>query len=418
MESDPHSPGTERVNKEELVFKGLDSGFTIGTAGAIDTGTGRSFTFQFAHLSEVGFWGAAHDHALGVLEAVPDAAGTEIVMESTANGVGGYWYNVCMAALRHESEYELIFYPWFDFSEYRREPPAEWKPPDAFREVMETHALQRDQIYWAWDKNRSIGMADQLSPDELCWKFQQEYPATPMEAFRASRRGGYISPSIVTKAIVATHFQTDYHIPLVLGCDFATGGGGDVQETSSDKSGTGDDNVFMSRRGRIAGHELFTRFKDRNTVSVADKLGRAITLLSPRAVFMDVGGGGAQVHDILARRGFRNLILVDFGSGADDKRKYRNKRAEIYGRLRDWLSATGGADLIADEGLESELTVIRVKDENHGMVLESKKILKKEYGFSTDASDALATTFAADIPPERTDIKEPGIGAYDPVGGY
>jgi hypothetical protein len=42
--------------------------------------------------SEVAFWPNARDHFAGVVHTVPDLSGTEIILESTANGVGGEFH--------------------------------------------------------------------------------------------------------------------------------------------------------------------------------------------------------------------------------------------------------------------------------------------------------------------------------------
>ena len=417
-DNDPHAPRVHRSNEEELSFADLDSGISIATAGASNTGGGRSFTFQFAHLSEVAYWKAASEHALGILETVPDEPGTEIIQESTANGMSNFWHAQCMAAMKGTSQYQLIFIPYYRHEEYQREPPAGWVPPEAFREMGDAHNLTAGQVYWAWQKNRSIAAQSNDDPDEICWRFRQEYPTTIEEAFRASRRGGFIKSSVVVRAIgLNLPNQLD---PLVLGCDFATGGGGDPNEDTVGEDGqAGDANVFISRRGRVAGRELFKRFHDRDTVSVADKLAAEINRLKPVAVFMDIGGGGAAVHDILARRGYTGLILVNFGAKAADGRKYRNKRAEIYGRLRDWLAQEGGADIPAEDALEAELTTVQVHNEDNGLLLMPKKIFRSKFGFSPDGSDALGTTFASPIPnqPGRR-ITVSGTEVVSAIGGY
>ena len=92
-------------------------------------------------------------------------------------------------------------------------------------------------------------------------------------------------------------------------------------------------------------------------MSVANRLQADIDRLLPAKVFMDNGGGGAAVYDFLCNRGNygRILELVDFGSSAKpvDVRKYRNKRAEMAGEMREWLV---DADIPDDPLLETELT--------------------------------------------------------------
>ena len=68
-------PQTGSANAKELIFSALDSGYKIGTAGT--KGVGRSSTIQFFHGSEVAFWPHAETHAAGILQAVPEAPGTD-----------------------------------------------------------------------------------------------------------------------------------------------------------------------------------------------------------------------------------------------------------------------------------------------------------------------------------------------------
>ena len=126
-EHDPMPLQITRDNDTELMFEN-DSGFVVAVAGAVSTGAGRSFTYQLAHLSELAFWQNASDHLTAVLDAVPDAPGSEIIFESTANGAAGPFYTMSMAAQKGQGRYQLIFLPWFLHEEYRSEPPADWAP--------------------------------------------------------------------------------------------------------------------------------------------------------------------------------------------------------------------------------------------------------------------------------------------------
>ena len=141
------------------------------------------------------------------------------------------------------------------------------------------------------------------------------------------------------------------HALVVLGCDFATGGDGEG----------GDDNVIIDRQGRAAGRNIYHRFNDKNTVSVASILGSAIDRIKPDMTFIDTGGG-AQVYDILGARGYRQMTLVDFGAKPLDGRKYLNKRAEMWGDMRDWLGDVGGSDIPDEDTLDGELTGAEGKD--------------------------------------------------------
>jgi len=118
IENLPHGlcpvPDSSAANK--LHFKSFDSGYAVGTAG--NKGAGRSQTLQLFHGSEVAFWPHAEEHAKGVMQAIPREDGTEIILESTANGMGNYFHHMWQASLNGNSEYQAIFLPWYWQDEY------------------------------------------------------------------------------------------------------------------------------------------------------------------------------------------------------------------------------------------------------------------------------------------------------------
>lgn len=112
-------PVAGKDNERELAFPRLGSGYRVGTAGA--RSAGRSMTVQYFHGSEVAFWPNAREHVAGVLQAVPDAVGSEVVFESTANGMGNFFHAGWQAAQAGESGYAAVFLPWYWQREYRTE---------------------------------------------------------------------------------------------------------------------------------------------------------------------------------------------------------------------------------------------------------------------------------------------------------
>ena len=132
---DPQPPRATTDNAGVLVFEN-DSGFTIATAGAASKGRRTVLPLStLAHLSELAFWQNASEHLGAVLEAVPDAPGSEIIIESTAQGAAGSFYSMVLAAQLGHGDFQLIFLPWFEHDEYEATPPDDWQPGPAVQEL-------------------------------------------------------------------------------------------------------------------------------------------------------------------------------------------------------------------------------------------------------------------------------------------
>jgi hypothetical protein len=171
-------PSTSASNAKELIFDKLDSGYKVSTAGS--RGTGRGDTIQYFHGSEIGYWPHADTHVAGALQAVPDADGTEIILESTSAGRQGVFYEMCASAMRGEGEYRLVFIPWFWQAEYRKPVPQgfEIKPDEA--DYQARYGVDVTQIVWRRSKIAELNGVH---------NFRREYPATPDEAFSAEMPG-------------------------------------------------------------------------------------------------------------------------------------------------------------------------------------------------------------------------------------
>lgn len=177
---------------------GLRSKITVSTAGTVEVG--RSGTIHNIHASEVAFFPDAKTTMLGLLQCVPDANNTLVVFESTANGIGGYFYEQWQMAVKGESEFIPLFYPWFFDPAYTKPFITDEQRDNFIYDVEQTvfdmkgnkiiteekrlmieHDLTYEQLNWRkWTmRNKCGGDIEQ---------FRQEYPATPEEAFIASGR--------------------------------------------------------------------------------------------------------------------------------------------------------------------------------------------------------------------------------------
>ena len=125
-------PLRRAANARELIFEnpsakseerardpGLRSRIEIETAGNRDAG--RSATIQLLHLSELAFWPHAEQTMASLMQAVPNLPGTMVVIESTANGAGGAFYQEWQRASKGQSVFTPLFFPWFEHGEYRME---------------------------------------------------------------------------------------------------------------------------------------------------------------------------------------------------------------------------------------------------------------------------------------------------------
>ncbi len=203
-----------------------------------------------------------------------------------------------------------------------------------------------------------------------------------------------------------TEFEYDLRKPLVIGIDFARSG--------KDKS------VIRARRGRHTYPPI--KFRERNSMKAAviivDKLSQAKRLWhsEPDAIFADGGSIGGPIIDRLHDMNVEDLFEIQFGSSADDKEQWGNKRIEMWAGYRDWLE-TGYIDDdqdLYDDSIAPELLMMKKRDV---YVLESKEDMALRGIPSTDDGDALALTFARKVM-KKVRKKVAGIEVVDDGIGY
>jgi hypothetical protein len=374
-------PATGLANAKELSFEALESGYAVGTAGA--RATGRSQTVQLFHGSEVAFWPNAETHFAGVVQAIPDLPGTEIILESTANGMGGEFHERWQQAEKGIGDYEAIFIPWFWDSGYRREVPPDFHLEDEERDYANAHQLQIEQMVW-----RRAKIAELKDP----LLFRQEYPATSDEAFQLTGHDAFIKPELILKARKAT---LEGFGPLVIGADPAR---------------FGDDRFSLAwRRGRQV-IKIESKAK-LDVVAGANWIKSVIDIDKPARVFCDVGGVGGGVVDILHSWGgdyLDKVTPINFGSEPQEPNVTlpdgtksagcRNRRAEMWSRSKDWLAEVGGADIPDLDSLQADACGPGYSyDVNQRLLLESKEKMRSRGIRSPDAWDAIALTFAEPV---------------------
>ncbi|TAK82087.1 MAG: terminase, partial [Aquabacterium sp.] len=190
-----------------------------------------------------------------------------------------------------------------------------------------------------------------------------------------------------TRLVEATMYD-----PLVMGVDVARFGD--------------DASVIRLRRGRDARSIEPIKMRGVDTMALAARVAQVYEEWHPDAIFVDEGGVGGGVVD-RCRMLRLPVVGIQFGGRADraqDKTEgavaYANKRAEMWGLMRDWL--TGGM-LDNDPEMLADLTGVefgyRMLDGRDHIQLESKQDMKKRGLASPDNGDALALTFAYPVQP-------------------
>lgn len=172
--SEDFKPELIRSNAKEVKFSHNDSGFRLYTAGSPEAGRGTTPTIL--HCSECAFWQSDEKILAGLFQGVSSADGTEIILESTANGATGAFYRMWKAAERGENDYVPIFLPWFMTKEYTMTPPDNFERNIQEEELSEEYDLDNGQLWW---RRMKIGEGGES-------KFRQEYPSTAEEAFVVS----------------------------------------------------------------------------------------------------------------------------------------------------------------------------------------------------------------------------------------
>jgi hypothetical protein len=375
-------PSTGAANAKELHFDVLDSGYKIGTAG--NKAVGRGQTIQYFHGSEVAFWMNASEHTKGIMQAVPDADGTEVIWESTANGVGNFFHEQWKLAEKGLSEFQAIFVPWFWQAEYKKVLPEGFTTDAEENKLKDHYSLTDEQMFW-----RRMKIAE-LTTDGIdgLKAFKQEYPMNAAEAFQVSGGDGLINADHCMKARKETVNGSG---PLIVGVDPSRGG---------------DRFAILRRQGRkMYGMESYIG-EDCNAlgknVAICKRILDTVCPIAgkkPDMMFVDYGAG-ADIVDRLHELGYQKRVKsVHFGSTPLNPVKYKNKRNEMWGEMADWLVDENlPAQIPDDDEMQADLCASPYnRDSNDRRVLWAKDRIKKDYGFSPDYGDAGALTFTEPV---------------------
>ena len=165
-------------SRHELFNKTKNSYFYIGTAGARAFGHGD--TINNLHISELSRWPDEERMMTGLLQAVPKDG--RIVIETTANGLGDYFYKLWTQNKERQNPFRTHFIPWFELPEYVFPITGpELELTDYEKELVNAYHLKPEQLSWRRFKINQMG--GDWSDSKTWDTFNEQYPSTAEEAF-------------------------------------------------------------------------------------------------------------------------------------------------------------------------------------------------------------------------------------------
>lgn len=185
--------------RSEIVNESNNAHFYVGTAGSESFGRGATLTN--VHFSEIAFYRDAQKIYLSASQA---GTPKRIILESTANGVGDFFYKFWNDAKEGKSNFAPHFFGWQDHHEY--------KAPDTVKIILTTEEKELKQLYTVTDQQLAW-RRQKITEFPTKEAFKQEYPMTPEEAFISSG-----NPVLDMEAL-RLYKQKDFYVrpPLIQG---------------------------------------------------------------------------------------------------------------------------------------------------------------------------------------------------------
>jgi hypothetical protein len=213
------NPTARGGNRRERKGKGLDSKMMFFTCKKVSIG--RSFTFQYVHISEAAFYldqkpkVSVKTLLSSLAHAVPLLPGSILIIETTPNGlneIAEMWDK----AIKKQNEFRPVFFPAVASEEYRAPLPegetlelceaeeASGVPTMYGNELAESKVIRKQLVEWYPDLYEKWG--DKWLERELLarlnWRrhyiagpchgdkaiFRREFPLTPQQGFEATGR--------------------------------------------------------------------------------------------------------------------------------------------------------------------------------------------------------------------------------------
>lgn len=168
-----HLLHTQFSARHELLFDFLDSKVLVDTAENPDAGTGLTINHLVA--TEVAYWRRDPESLLAqAKEAIPHTGTMDL--ESTPNGMGGYFFEEWQRAQEPNAEFTPHFYPWWYQAEYEQTPEADTDSL-AGEEAKMAAEFKWNMKQVAWRRGKIISLRH---------KFPEKYPEDAQTCFLTS----------------------------------------------------------------------------------------------------------------------------------------------------------------------------------------------------------------------------------------
>ena len=183
------------------ITKARDTVITIGTYN--NPNSGRGGDISCVHYSEVGLWEDTEgkkpeDIIRSISSSLLMAPLTVEVIESTANGMGNFFYRAYQAAKQGRSNRRAVFVPWFKIEKYARPVEdkaafARWLIENKDNDNPPAGCLDSGKYYWhLWILGATfeainwyiLKRKDYIDHQDM----MAEFPSDDVEAFRNSGR--------------------------------------------------------------------------------------------------------------------------------------------------------------------------------------------------------------------------------------
>ena len=147
-----------------------------GASAAAAKKKGRAGTIHRLHITELAFFEHAKETLNAILECVPAKEfNSEIVIESTANGASGPYFEAYQRAKAKKGSFRAHFFSWLQEPKYSvaLEPGEVIEPETEREQTLLRLGASREQIKWYRRKVEDKGqdLVDQEYPldEETCW---------------------------------------------------------------------------------------------------------------------------------------------------------------------------------------------------------------------------------------------------------